>query len=81
LHALDGNAIAGQLLDHFGAEMTVVSGICRHCGTSSQIGELRVYSRAPGAVVRCGTCGEIVMVLVTIRDRLRVDFSQFSLPR
>ena len=42
MDALDGNAIAGWLLEHFGSEMTTVVGRCRHCGTRSLIAELAV---------------------------------------
>ena len=63
---LDGNAIAGDLFTVFGREMTAVLGRCHHCGASSAIAELRVYTRAPGAVARCSSCNAVVMVLVTI---------------
>lgn len=76
---LDGNAIAGQLFEHFGAEMTAVTGRCAHCETRAQIAELTVYSRAPGTVVRCRACGEIVMVIVEIRGATRIDMSGFQL--
>jgi uncharacterized Zn finger protein len=76
---LDGNAIAGDLFEHFGAEMTAVRGACRHCGASGMIGELHVYVRAPGAVVRCRNCGNVVIVVVTVRDRVRVDSSWFEM--
>jgi Family of unknown function (DUF6510) len=46
MDALDGNAIAGWLFEHFGSEMTTVVGRCRHCGTRSLIAELAVYTRA-----------------------------------
>jgi len=64
MDALDGNAIAGCLFEHFGSEMTTVTGRCTHCGTRSLIAELAVYTRAPGAVARCRTCGNVAFVLV-----------------
>jgi Family of unknown function (DUF6510) len=79
MHALDGNAIAGWLFEHYGAEMTAMRGRCRHCGTRSVIAELRVYSRAPGVVVRCPTCGNVVMVLVRIRRATSVFADAFEL--
>jgi DNA-directed RNA polymerase subunit RPC12/RpoP len=78
MDALDGNAIAGPLLEHFGREMTTVRGSCAHCGATAQIAELRVYMSAPGIVVRCPACGSIVIVLVRIRDALRVDDGGFK---
>jgi uncharacterized Zn finger protein len=79
LEALDGNAIAGPLFEYFGAEMTTTSGTCAHCEARNQIGELRVYNRAPGAVVRCPNCGNVLVVLVNVHNTLRVDLSSFQM--
>jgi hypothetical protein len=79
MDALDGNAIAGPLFDYFGTEMTTATGTCTHCGASAQIAELRVYSRAPGTVVRCYSCGQVVIVILNIRDHLRIDTRGFQL--
>jgi diaminopimelate epimerase len=81
MYALDGNAIAGPLLESFGVEMTEASGTCAHCGNGSRIAELAIYLRAPGTVVRCPTCAGIVMVLVEIRGALRVHMDGFRLER
>ena len=62
MEALDGNAIAGPLMDYYGREMTTEAGACRHCGSITMIAELRVYLRAPGTVARCPACGEVVLV-------------------
>jgi hypothetical protein len=53
MEALDGNAIAGPLLEYSGADMTTARGSCAHCGASAESAELRVYARGPGTVVRC----------------------------
>jgi hypothetical protein len=79
MEAVDGNAVAGQLFEYFGAEMTVARGSCAYCGTPSQIAELRVYARAPGRVVRCRHCGNVVIVLVNVRDGVKVHLSGFRL--
>jgi Family of unknown function (DUF6510) len=71
--ALDGNAIAGVLLDVFGAEMTTATGTCAACGATAQVAELAVYVRAPGTVVRCRTCDNVLLVLATIRGVTCVD--------
>jgi hypothetical protein len=73
MEALDGNAIAGQLFELFGAEMTTATGVCATCGEIGQVGELRVYLRAPGTVVRCPTCDSVLMVLVDVRGMTCVD--------
>ena len=79
MEPLDGNAIAGSLMEHFGTEMTVAVGACEHCGAIQLIAELRVYPRAPGTVVRCRACGNVVIVLIERQDGLRVDFAAFRL--
>jgi hypothetical protein len=79
MEPLDGNAIAGSLFEHFGAEMTMVRATCRHCGWTARLAELRIYMRAPGAVARCCNCGKVVMVLVTIRDQPAVDMRYLEL--
>jgi len=73
MDALDGNAIGGLLFDVFGAEMTTATGVCASCGASGQVAEFEVYLRAPGAVVRCRSCGSVLMVLVTVRGVTCVD--------
>ena len=73
MNALDGNAIAGQLFDAFGVEMTTAKGICASCGAIGLLAELEVYLHAPGTVARCRTCGVMLMVLVTIRGITCVD--------
>jgi Family of unknown function (DUF6510) len=76
MEPLDGNAIAGELYDVFGAEMTTATGTCATCHTRGQLGELRVYLRgAPGTVARCRNCGSVLMVLVEIRGFTCVDLS------
>jgi ribosomal protein S27AE len=79
MEALDGNAIAGALYDVFGTEMTTATGTCAHCGASGQIAELRVYSRAPGAVARCWNCGNVVFVLAEISGATRIHLDYFQL--
>jgi hypothetical protein len=71
--ALDGNAIAGVLLDVFGVEMTTATATCAACGATAQVAELAVYLRAPGTVARCRTCDNVLLVLATIRGVTCVD--------
>lgn len=73
MDALDGNAIAGQLHDLFGADLTTASGTCASCGATGPIAELSVYTSAPGTVARCRSCEAVVMVLVSFREVTRVD--------
>ncbi len=64
MDALDGNAIGGMLIDVFGTDMTAASSTCSTCGAIRPVAELVVYMQAPGIVVRCRTCGTVLMVLV-----------------
>ena len=73
MEPLDGNAIAGTLYDAYGAEMTTAVGRCANCGTTRQLAETRVYLQAPGTVVRCASCGAVLLVLVEIRGFMCVD--------
>jgi Family of unknown function (DUF6510) len=73
MEALDGNAIAGQLVEVFGVELTTATGVCAGCGASGLVAELEVYLRAPGTVVRCRSCESVLMVLVTARGVTCVD--------
>lgn len=72
METLDGNAIGGALYEVFGTEMTAQTGICRSCGTASLVAELRVYTRAPGAVARCPSCDSVMLVLVEIKGTVRL---------
>lgn len=79
MEPLDGNAIAGQLYEFFGSEMTTAVGSCGHCGAVAQMGELVVYARAPGGVVRCRNCGNVVIVIVELRGTAHVAMDHFQL--
>jgi ribosomal protein S27AE len=72
---LDGNAIAGVLYEAFGGEMTTTTGVCAHCGAAGLMAELHVYTRAPGIVARCPSCGSVVLVLVDAGGTRRVHLA------
>jgi len=79
MDALDGNAIAGALFEHFGHEMTLAEVRCSHCQTTMMMAELRVYMKAPGTVARCPACDEVVMVIVNVRGTERFDMSNMEM--
>jgi ribosomal protein S27AE len=81
MEPLDGNAIAGSLYELFDEEMTIVTGVCRHCGAARLIAELRVYTRAPGVVARCPSCGNVVFVLVYVGVTPRLHLDGLALQR
>ena len=61
---LDGNAVAGMLAEIFSAEMTTNLVECAHCGSDGAMGTLLVFGQAPGLVLRCPACENIVMRIV-----------------
>lgn len=71
--ALDGNAIGGLLFDVFGTDMTAAQTICATCGAAAVVAETVVYLRVPGTVVRCRSCGSVLMVISQIRGMSCVD--------
>ena len=75
MDAVDGNAIGGLLIDVFGTDMTAASSTCATCGARRPVAELVVYRQAPGTVVRCRTCGSVLMVLVRRTHATSVDLS------
>ena len=82
---LDGNAAAGLLSEVFAAEMTAAIGTCAHCGATNAIGAVWVYAHAPGTVLRCPDCTEVLMTIVRAHERLHVDVAgvrrlQFAAP-
>jgi hypothetical protein len=71
--ALDGNAIGGLLMQVFGTDMTTAVGTCASCGAVRQVAELAVYRPGLGTVVRCRSCGSVLMAFVTVREVTCVD--------
>ena len=72
---LDGNAAAGELSKIFAVDVTVAEGQCAHCGTTKRFAEAHVYMQCPGVVARCSVCEQILLRLVTVRDRALLDLS------
>lgn len=72
---LDGNAAAGELSKIFALDITVAEGQCAHCGTTKHFAEAHVYMQCPGVVARCAVCEQVLLRLVTVRDRALLDLS------
>jgi hypothetical protein len=72
---LDGNAIGGLLGEIFALEMTAAEGTCDGCGQVNAIGRVDVYMNAPGAVVRCPACGQVLMRIVHGPGRYWISMS------
>jgi len=72
---LDGNAIGGLLGEIFTMEMTTAQTTCAGCGSVSVLAAVDVYLNAPGAVVRCPGCEQVLMRIVRGRGRYWLDLT------
>jgi len=72
---LDGNAIGGLLGEVFVMEVTAAVSTCAHCGAVNEVGRVQVYVDAPGTVVRCPACEQVLMRIVRGRGRYWVDLT------
>jgi hypothetical protein len=70
---VDGNAIGGLLREIFAMEMTAAETTCAGCGAVNAVGAVDVYMHAPGVVVRCPECKQVLMLIVRGRGRYWVD--------
>jgi len=70
---LDGNAVGGMLYEMFGVEMTATPTECATCGTPNDMGAMMVFTQAPGVVLRCPACGNVLMRIVRTPEALYLD--------
>jgi hypothetical protein len=70
---LDGNALAGLLQEMFGLEMTANPAECANCGNVSELGGLLAFTHAPGAVLRCPACEEVMLRIVQTPNGVYLD--------
>jgi hypothetical protein len=70
---LDGNVMAGMFFEMFGVEMTAEPTECAHCGTEHVLGALMVFNQAPGIILRCPACEQVMVRIVRTPDALYVD--------
>ena len=72
---LDGNALAGLLVEVFGREMTAAVGCCGGCGARNAVGALLVYRAGLGDVVRCPACSAVLLVISARQAGARLCFA------
>ena len=70
---LDGNVLAGPLLDVFRDDMTTATARCASCGDISVLATAMVYDAAPGWCVRCHVCEDVLMTFVWAGEKMRID--------
>jgi hypothetical protein len=61
---LDGNAIAGELQQIFGRDMTMAVARCAGCSRDAALGALMAFTRGPGIVLRCPACQNAIARIV-----------------
>lgn len=66
---LDGNVVAGPLIDVFQSDVAVMRGECASCRDVAALAQSIVYGPPMGFVMRCSKCGEILAVLVEAAGR------------
>jgi hypothetical protein len=72
---LDGNAIGGLMYELFGADLTSAPCVCAGCGARDELARLDVYMHAPGVVVRCHHCENVMLRIVRGPTRTWIDLS------
>jgi hypothetical protein len=70
---LDGNAVAGLLREVFALEMTANPAKCAHCGAVGALGTLLAFAQAPGVVLRCPACEQVILRIVETTDAIYLD--------
>ena len=71
---VDGNAMAGTLGEVFIHDMTMARIACGGCGEAEPIGAEHVYMRAPGIVLRCRHCDDVLLVMTQPPGRTLLAF-------
>jgi hypothetical protein len=70
---LDANAVAGLFQEIFGVEMTAAPTECAHCGNVAEVGTLLAFTQAPGVVLRCSTCENVMLRIVQTPGAIFLD--------
>jgi ribosomal protein S27E len=70
---VDGNALAGVLSELFRFDVTTARVRCASCGDLAVLATAMVYGGEQGLVVRCGECGDALMVVIQVPGRTRIQ--------
>ena len=70
---VDGNAVAGLLREVFALEMTASPTKCAHCGAVGELGTLLAFTQAPGVVLRCPGCEQVIVRIVETAEAIYLD--------
>lgn len=75
---VDGNAIAGQVLDILGIDVTALRGTCHGCGTAACLAEAVVELDETVAIVRCRSCTRTLFTVLHTEERPRLVFGSLG---
>jgi uncharacterized protein DUF6510 len=81
--SLDGNVLAGVLVEALGTELTDAPRGCQSCGAVNPVGAHRAYQGA-GWVLRCPVCGDVALRIVSHAESHVLTFAghwQIETPR
>lgn len=70
---LDANAVAGVLQEIFGNDMTAAPTECAACGQEGEVGTLLAFTQAPGIVLRCPSCENIMVRITQTPEAFYID--------
>lgn len=71
---VDGNAAGGAFAAALGFDVTTMTVTCAGCGRVGAFAESHVYNRAPGIVVRCPSCEDVLARLVQTPTGVWLEF-------
>ena len=72
---LDGNSAAGLLSEVFAVDLTVATATCAGCEAVGAVGALTMWAVEMGAVLRCPSCGIVVLRLTRTPTHVWLDAS------
>jgi hypothetical protein len=72
---VDGNAVAGTLGQIFVHEVSDARIACGGCGKVEPVGAEHAYTQAPGIVIRCCHCEDVLLVVTPAEDRYVLGFA------
>ena len=70
---LDGNTAAGALSELFTAELTAALAECTGCRVRAVLADAVLFMDAPGLVLRCSGCDNVLIRLVVSEARRWLD--------
>ena len=71
---VDGNAMGGTLTEVFARDVTSARMVCDGCGNVEPLGAEHAYLQAPGMVLRCRHCEQVLLVVTRANGASLLSF-------